>query len=415
MIKSKVLFLEYVLLLLALFFIASLVVYDGELISGFTKIMTSTGIIFSDYISIGGIKATLLNVTLVTALNLLIIKYFDIKVSGAIFAAVFIVMGFSFFGKNLINILPIYFGTYLYSKSEGKQLKSYFVFAMFATGLAPIVSFGFDKGPLFIIIGIVLGILYGFIIPTFSAHVIRFHGGYTLYNVGFAGGIIAILVYSVMELFDIKHNVSIEYSIQYSNLLYLLLLSISILYLVASFTVPKTNKKYRKLLSMSGRAVTDFTMIIGHKMTYLNIALLGFILVIPMYFFNIEMTGIIFGAAMTVIGFGTFGKHPKNIFPVMLGVILAGIFFKNEVSHGTVIVALFATSLAPIAGDFGFVAGLIAGVFHYSIVSRSAMWQGGLNLYNNGFASGFVAAIISSVLDTVEFRKIFGGHTNETS
>ncbi len=407
MIKSKYLFLDYVLLLLFLFFIASVFIYDEDFINGFIKITTSSGILFSDYIKIGGISATLLNVTLVTTLNLSIIKYYDIKVSGAIFAAVFIVMGFSFFGKNLVNILPIYIGTYLYSKSENKKLSSYFVFAMFATGLAPIVSFGFDKGLTYIIIGLVLGIVYGFIIPTFSAHVIRFHGGYTLYNVGFAGGIIAILIYSVMELFNLENTLTLEYSTQYSNILYLLMLSISLLFFIASLNVKKSNKTYKKLLSMSGRAVTDFTMIMGQKLTYINIAFLGMIVLIPLYTFNVKLTGVIFGSAMTVIGFGTFGKHPKNSLPIILGVLLTGVFFKHEITHETIIVALFATSLAPIAGDFGFVAGLVAGMLHYSIVSRSAMWQGGLNLYNNGFASGFVAAIISSVLDTVELKKIF--------
>lgn len=415
MIRSNYLYLNYVLYILATFTAVSMFIFDENIIEGFKNIITSSGVLFTDYLTVGGISATLLNVTLITSLNLYLIKLFKIRVSGAVFAAVFIVMGFAFFGKNVVNVLPIYFGTYLYSLSEGRKFSSYFAIAMFATGLAPIVSFGFDKGALFIVIGIILGILYGFIIPTFSVHVIRFHGGYTLYNVGFAGGIISILIYSMLELFSIKNTITPTYSTEHSTFLLLLLFSISLLYLIASVLTEKTNKTYKKLLSMSGRAITDFTMIMGKRLSYFNVGVLGITVTFLLLVFQIQVSGIIFGAAMTLVGFGTFGKHIKNTAPIIFGVLITGYLFNNQINHGTIVIALFATSLAPIAGDFGLVAGIVAGVFHFSIVSRSAMWQGGMNLYNNGFAAGFVAAIISSVLDTVEFKRLFWRKDNETS
>ncbi len=415
MFKSKFLYLEYVLFIFIIFFIASIFIYNENIIQGFYNIITSPSILFSDYILIGGISATLLNVILVTTLNLFIAIKTKMKITGAYFAAVFIIIGFAFFGKNILNILPIYFGTYLYALSENKSFKNYFVIAMFATGLAPIVSFGFNDGVLMTLIGVIIGIVYGFIIPTFSVHVIRFHGGYTLYNIGFAGGIIALIFYSLLMLFDIKHTIELTYSTDYSIFLYIIILTISVLYLILGFDKQNGKKTYKKLLSMSGRAITDFTMIFEKTLAYRNVGLLGILNLIYLIIFRVELNGIIFGAVLTVVGFGTFGKHIKNVIPIMVGVTLTGLLHYGEVTTSVVIIALFATSLAPIAGDFGLIAGIVAGFMHFSIVVRTSEWQGGMNLYNNGFASGFVAAIISSILDTIEFKKLFRRHKHETS
>ena len=60
---------------------------------------------------------------------------------------------------------------------------------------------------------------------------------------------------------------------------------------------------------------------------------------------------------------------------------------------------IFVTGLAPIAGRFGVGAGIIAGFLHFLIVSQTLDFQGGFDLYNNGFAAGFVAAITSSLFE----------------
>ena len=58
--------------------------------------------------------------------------------------------------------------------------------------------------------------------------------------------------------------------------------------------------------------------------------------------------------------------------------------------------------LAPIAGQYGILAGILAGILHYSIVSFTSSWQGALNLYNNGFASGIVAGFLVNIFDVLK-------------
>ena len=46
-----------------------------------------------------------------------------------------------------------------------------------------------------------LGILIGFVLPPLATHAHYAHQGYSLYNVGFAGGIIATVIVSVLKSF----------------------------------------------------------------------------------------------------------------------------------------------------------------------------------------------------------------------
>jgi len=96
-----------------------------------------------------------------------------------------------------------------------------------------------------------------------------------------------------------------------------------------------------------------------------------------------------------VVGFGALGKHPRNIVPVMLGVFLFCI--PNVWQHsdpGPLLAALFCTTLAPLAGKFGFLAGIIAGALHLPMVMHVGGIHGYMNLYNNGFAGGLAMLII---------------------
>ncbi|MFO7736253.1 MAG: DUF1576 domain-containing protein, partial [bacterium] len=66
---------------------------------------------------------------------------------------------------------------------------------------------------------------------------------------------------------------------------------------------------------------------------------------------------------------------------------------------------LFGTTLAPIAGQYGLKAGVVAGFFHLSIVMNVLVLHGGLNLYNNGFAGGFVASFIVPLIDALKRKE----------
>lgn len=99
-----------------------------------------------------------------------------------------------------------------------------------------------------------------------------------------------------------------------------------------------------------------------------------------------ELNGPTICGIFTIVGFGATGKHLRNIAPVMMGVYLAS-FTKtwNIYQPSPMLALLFSTTLAPVAGEFGVVAGIVAGYLHSSVALNVGIVYGGMNLYNNGY------------------------------
>lgn len=109
---------------------------------------------------------------------------------------------------------------------------------------------------------------------------------------------------------------------------------------------------------------------------------------------------------LTIVGFSSTGKHIRNIAPVMFGVYLASFTKKWNINDPSPILALLlSTTLAPVAGKFGVVAGLIAGYLHSSVALQVGIVYGGVNLYNNGFAGGIVAIFLVPVIQSICDRR----------
>jgi hypothetical protein len=111
-------------------------------------------------------------------------------------------------------------------------------------------------------------------------------------------------------------------------------------------------------------------------------------------------SGPVLGGMLTAVGFATFGKHPRNAWPVVAGVVLACLLFgKDLAAPGPVLAALFSLTLAPLAGEFGWILGVAAGFLHLTMVERTGSWHLGVNLYNNGFAGGLTATLMVSLIE----------------
>jgi hypothetical protein len=117
------------------------------------------------------------------------------------------------------------------------------------------------------------------------------------------------------------------------------------------------------------------------------------------------LNGPTIGAILSVVGFGAFGKHLFNCAPIVAGVLLLTLIKgADPAESGLVLAALFSTSLAPIAGRFGWRWGILTGAIHASVAQSVGVLHAGLNLYNNGFAAGIVATLVSAVILSVKSR-----------
>ena len=130
-----------------------------------------------------------------------------------------------------------------------------------------------------ICIGLAVGIFLGFIIIPMGRHLLRFHDGFNLYNIGFTGGILALLFNGAMK--TLNHTVvRVRYLHEVHEPSLLAFVFISILYWFYLSWRIKNPEAYRwkDLFESSGRAISDFIEIAGVKTSYLNMALLALML-----------------------------------------------------------------------------------------------------------------------------------------
>ena len=305
--------------LLGILFIALAFVFDtpADIGSGIQVILTSPANLLTDYIMLANAGATLLNVGLITLFSISIIRLNRLPVSGSIVAGIFTMIGFSFFGKNLYNTLPIILGVYLYAKAIRQPFGEYVLHSMFGTALSPLVSeLSFNMKlpfPFGILIGIASGLLVGFILVPLSMRFLRFHRGYNLYNIGFTAGIIGMFYMAVLRGFGIEvHAVSILSSGR--NLPFsLILLGIFLSILLLGLRVNHWKLKgFRRLFQLSGVLPTDFLALSGFGVTLINMSVLGMLSVAYVLILGGELNGPVIGGIFTVVGVRRLRQAPEK-------------------------------------------------------------------------------------------------------
>ncbi len=377
-----------------------------DIINGLVQIIISPSLLLTDYLIVGGIGASLVNSGILMTFLIYLGRRSGALMNGPLIASIFTVGGFAFFGKNLYNVLGIILGVYFYSRIQKDHFTKYIIIAFFGTALSPLVSqvsFGMGYNGFWgILAGTAVGISIGLILPPLASSFVAFHQGFNLYNIGFTSGVIGMMFMSVFRLAGYDHNVVLKISETTNNTLTIFLSTYFLsMILLGLLTTNKGPGAYLELMGHPGRLVTDFVTLDGFSISILNMGVLGMVGIIFNLIFKGPLNGPVIGGIFTLVGFGSFGKHPKNIFPVMIGVVLAAFLTGGDLSStGTMLTALFATTLAPISGHYGYLAGILAGFLHISLVSNLGYLHGGMNLYNNGFSGGFIAAILVPLFES---------------
>jgi len=402
--RSKYLF--FILLGGALIILAFFFNSPQEIWAGSITILTSPANLITDYFELANIGATLLNAGIMTLTSLALIRTNHAKLTGSLAAAIFTVAGFSFFGKNLYNSMPIILGVILYSKIVSMPFNRFLLQALFGTSLGPLVSeitfhLNLPTAAGFVM-GISAGMLAGLILPPLSGHFLKFHQGFNLYNIGFTAGIVGMFFLAIFRGFGIEiEMVSILSSGNNGSFSIMLYVLFACMLIWGLYLNHWSLKGYGRLLSLSGKLATDFVTIAGLGLTLINMAFLGMLSTSYVLAVGGEINGPIIGGIFTVVGFGAFGKHIKNVAPIFAGVYLANLFIVHDASSTiSLLGALFGTTLAPLAGYYGIGAGVIAGALHMVMVTNISYLHAGMNLYNNGFSGGFIAAALVPLFDT---------------
>ncbi len=376
-----------------------------EITEGILKIVVSPSILVSDYFMIGNIGASFANAGILMLATILIAHFAKASMNGPVISAIITIGGFALFGKNLLNIWPIMIGAFLHSRYQKQPFSRFILPAFFGTALAPLVSqvmFGFANIPYSYVLGIVFGLIAGFVIPPLANQFIRFHQGFNLYNIGFTAGITGMIFMSLFRSIGLTTPPTLSVYSGSNAILTIWLIVLFISMIGLSLLKRVSFKQYVNLNKQSGRLVSDFVTTQGFYVSLLNMGLVGLFSMTYVLLVNGQLNGATIGGIFTIVGFGAFGKHIKNTFPIFIGVALASTLMVFEInSTGAILAALFGTTLAPIAGTYGTFVGIIAGFLHMAVVSNVGYLHGGINLYNNGMAGGFVAAFLVPILNAI--------------
>ena len=388
-------------------FIITGIVADGagRAFSGFLDLQFRPARLISDYIYERGIGASLINAAAVGITGLILILIAKVQLSGATFAALFTMMGFALFGKTPVNILPIIFGVYLAGKLVGKTFSEYLIISLFGTALGPLVSMVTVElgltGLSAIAVGTCAGIATGFMLPAIAVSVLHFHQGYSLYNLGLSCGFFALFAAALFRAGGHTFEGLMLWHTGNSVILIFMVPVLSvILILTGLFSGGKRSlKDLAAIQKHTGRLPSDFMDMESTGGALINSGLIGLIGSAYILLIGGDFNGPTIGGLLTIMGFGAFGTHLKNSWPVVIGVIAASLVFgKSLTAPGVLLAVIFCTTLAPLTGAFGILTGLIAGFIHLVLVHQTGSWQGGMNLYNNGFAGGLTATLIVSVI-----------------
>jgi len=384
----------------------------GTIARGMWAIIISPDILINDYASIAGLGPAFVNAALCVFVALSLLRLSRVSISGPAIAAIFTIAGFSLFGKNIANILPGMLGAYLYSLASRRPFSENIIVALFGTALAPLsseVAFGMGLAvPWSLFAALGAGVVAGFILSPIARHVLDFHRGYNLYNTGFAAGFIGTMTMSTLKALGVTLSGGFHWAeLGPVGTLPWLSVFFAALMIVGMKLDPGWFRSYKRLLTSPGRLVSDFVRYYGLGATFVNMGIMGFMASAVMLMIGASWNGPMIGGLLTIVGFSAFGKHPRNTLPPMLGAATMALMSTYGLgTPGSQLAVLFASTLAPIAGEYGTIAGFIVGMLHLVLVQVVGGLHGGLNLYNNGFAGGLAAGLFLPVLEWIrEWRR----------
>ena len=375
---------------------------------GLYKIISMQDLLITDYISIAGPGAAFINAGIVTIISICVIRYSGDPYNGHTIVAIGLMSGFSLFGKNFLNIWPIILGTWLYAHYQREPFAKYASTALLATSLSPLVSYmSFGSTHASIPLGIIVGVVVGFVMPSLASYTYKIQNGLNLYNMGFACGLVAMMIVPMLTAIGDKPD-SVLFWAEGYNIRFAVALSLfcGVLIFLGLFKCGMPHwavwAGYRRLLSTTGRSPSDYLRMFGFGPVLVNIGINGIVGMLYVLLIGGDLNGPTIGGIFTIMGFSATGKHLVNIVPVMAGVSLGAVGMNYAPDYPSLQLAgLFGTTLAPMSGHFGPIYGVLAGIIHSALVLQTGGPVAGLNLYNNGFSGGLIAMVLYPTITAI--------------
>jgi len=279
--SEKLLYLLTILLITALFITGMALEGPLEVVKQVVSLQKESARLINDF-TLYGIGTAMFNAASVGSLGLVLVYFATVSLSGPTLSAILTMMGFAFFGNTLLNCIPLILGVWFASKLARKTFGSYSLIALFGTALGPLVTyvmFALDlPHHLSIPLGLLSGMLAGFILPAVAGSMLQLHQGYNLYNIGFSCGFIGLFAANLLLALNRMQAITVTWNTAFSLPLVLIVPLFSLLLMATALIVDKPKRSFEGFLAiqkLTGRLPYDFFDTGYFGGTLLNIALLG--------------------------------------------------------------------------------------------------------------------------------------------
>ena len=416
-------FLEIFFAIFAGFFLvaAPLMPDRANMFTGLWKIVSSPCKSPTSYFAVGGLAATFLNMALVGYACLALFVGFKAKVNNVSTLAFILTTSFGSWGINILNMWPSMLGVMLYGRRHKEKMGSLVHAMLFSTGLAPLISELLLRYPdpdtvgfsLFgTLMTLAVGIFIGYSLPVGLANSPKIHKGFTLYSAALPVGMTAFFLNAALfkttgfELPEVSDTLSVTAPV-ICNVFCILLFGSCI---VVARLMGCSMKAYWRLLT-DDKTIWDFSSYYGKHVFLMNVGVFGLFILAYYNLIGAPFNGVTFGIVICMLATCNSGSHPGNVWPIMLGYLLANIAFgtfsflidgnfTSPLNSQSIIVGLcYANGLSPIADKYGWKQGVIAAFLHFLLVTSVPNLHGGFCLYNGGFTAALVCIFLLPKLE----------------
>ncbi len=395
----------------------------SQMLSGLWQIVSQPSKLTSNYFAMGGYAATFLNMALVAASCLALFCLFKTTVNNVSTLAFILTLGFGSWGINILNMWFSIFGVMLYGIVKKEKLGGLVNAMLFSTGIAPLITdlmirypnaevVGFSVSG--ILLALFIGILIGFCLPAGLAHSPKVHKGFDLYSAALPIGMTAFFLNAVLfktlgvELPAGAAAADLQVaSAPIVNTFCCIVFGLCVIFAALLGCKPKD---YWTLLTDPDQ-VTSFSGKYGNAVMLMNLGVYGLFILGYYNLVGATFNGVTLGVIFCMLACCNSGSHPGNVWPIMLGYVLAsyvfgwistlaGGNFTQTVNAQAVVVGLcYANGLSPIADKYGWKFGVLAAVMHYLLVTSVPNLHGGFCLYNGGFTAALICIILIPELE----------------
>ena len=408
----------------ACFLIAAVCMPDrSTMFSGLWQILSQPSKVSTNYFSVGGYAATFLNMGLVGLICTLLFVVLKATPNSVSTLAVILTIGFCSWGINILNVWPTFLGVAIYCLVKREKLSANVNAMLFSTGIAPIITdlmirypntevIGFNVPG--VILAIVVGIFIGFILPAGLAHSPKVHKGFDLYSAALPVGMTAFflnaVLFKTMGLDVSALGAGGTLSVASTMTVNVFCGVVFGLCIVLALALGCKVKDYWKLLS-SGEQATSISAKYGNATFLMNVGVYGLFILAYYNAIGASFNGVTFGIIFCMLACCNSGSHPSNVWPIMLGYVLAsavcgwasglvGGNFAGAINAQAIMVGLcYANGLSPIVDKYGWQYGVLASVMHYLLVTSVPALHGGFCLYNGGFTAALICLILVPQLE----------------